>query len=537
MSGASVLLDMRGLVVRAGAQTLVNGVSLALGRGQVLGLIGESGAGKSTIGLAALGFVRPGCRISAGEVLLDGENLLALDAASLRARRRQRVAYVAQSAASAFNPAWRIAAQVTEAPRIDRRFSASAADDNAAGLFARLELPDPQHFGRRYPHQVSGGQLQRAMLAMALAGEPDLVVFDEPTTALDVVTQLEVLRVVRDVIAARGLAALYISHDIAVVAQVADRIAVLRDGELVEEGATRQIIDHPHAAYTRELVALHTGSHAARRPAAADTLLSARGIEAGYGRHPAAVTGVDLAIARGEVLGIVGESGSGKSTLARVLTGLLPPRAGELRFDGQPLAGRVQRRSREQCRRMQLVHQMPDVALNPRQPVSLIIGRPLQLYRGLHGRARDAAVATLLAEIGLDPSLSTRLPGALSGGQKQRVCIARALAAEPDLLVCDEITSALDPLVQDGIITLLERLQRERALAIAFITHDISLARRFAHRVLVMSEGRVVESGTATEVLDAPRHPYTRTLLAAVPTVEAGWMERALQLPSGRAMS
>lgn len=522
------LLDVRGLVVRAGAQTLVDGVSLGVRRGEVLGLIGESGAGKSTIALAALGFARPGCRFAGGEVLLEGEDLLTLDAATLRARRRHAVAYVAQSAAGAFNPAWRIGDQVTEVPRLDGRMTSAAAGDEAAALFARLELPEPRAFGRRYPHQVSGGQLQRAMLAMALAGAPRLVVLDEPTTALDVVTQIEVLRVIRDVIAARGLAALYISHDIAVVAQIAHRIAVLHGGRLVEVGDTRQVIEAPRETYTTDLVRLHRRDTAGRESAPAAPLLTARGVHAGYGRKPNVLRAVDIHIARGEVVGIVGESGSGKSTLARVLTGLLAPRRGALALDGAPLAGSVERRTHEQRRRIQFVQQMPDVALNPRQRVHTAIGRPLEVFMNLRGERRDAETARLLDEMGLDPAFATRLPGELSGGQKQRVCIARALAVQPDLLVCDEVTSALDPLVQDGVVALLERIQSERRLAIAFITHDISLARRFAHRVLVMHDGVVVESGGTGEVLRRPQHRYTRTLLGAVPTLEQGWIETVL---------
>lgn len=522
------LLDISGLVIAAGSKPIVDGVSLTVEPGEVLGLIGESGAGKSTVGLAALGYLRPGCRLAAGSVNLDGKDLFRLEAQDLRAMRRTSVAYVAQSAAAAFNPAFRLVDQVLEVSRLLGRVARGDGVNQARELFARLELPDPSEFGRRYPHQVSGGQMQRAMVAMALINAPKLIVFDEPTTALDVTTQIEVLRVIRSAIRGQGVAALYISHDLAVVSQLADRVMVLRDGRMVEQGATAELVAQPKTAYVRALVGLrHTGGLAGVE-AAAPPVLEIDGVSAGYGRGPDVVQDVSLRVDQGHVTAVVGQSGSGKSTLARIIVGLLPPRAGRVRLHGVSLPS-IDRRGREDRRRIQLVQQSPDVALNPRQSVREVIGRPIEFFFGCAPQEVDRRVRALLAATELSEDLIDRLPDSLSGGQKQRVCIARALAAEPELLVCDEITSALDLLVEDSIIALLRRIQLERRLAILFITHNLWLARRFAHEVVVMSAGRLVEAGPAGQVLGNPREPYTRELLAAVPTLEPGWLEHKLR--------
>ena len=520
------LLEIIGLGIEAGGRRIVDGIDLRLEAGEVLGVIGESGASKSTLGLAALGYVRPGARRVAGAVRFEGRDVFDLPASELRALRRGRVAYVAQSAAAAFNPAIRLADQVLEVPRLVGRGDLRLAHD----LFDRLELPEPEEFGRRYPHQVSGGQLQRAMLAMALANDPALVVLDEPTTALDVTTQLEVLRVVRDAIRTRRVAAIYISHDLAVVAQLADRIAVLRDGLLVEEGPVRSLIDAPKTPYARALIGLRhaegaetAGTNATIGP----PVLSVKGVTAGYGSGPAVVKDASLDIAPGRVLAVVGQSGSGKSTLARAIMGLAAPRLGGVTLRGESLPP-LTRRTRDQRRRLQLVQQSPDVALNPHQSVGEIIGRPLKFFHDLGSVEAARRVRGLLEAVELSPTLADRRPATLSGGQKQRVCIARALAAEPDVLVCDEITSALDLLVEDAVVTMLRRIQAERGLAVLFITHNLWLARRFAHEVAVMQHGRIVESGPAAAVLGAPRHDYTKGLLAAVPTLDYGWLDRKL---------
>ncbi len=533
------LLDVRDLRIEtsqadpADRSQLVKGVSFTVGRGEVLGLIGESGAGKSTIGLATMAYARPGTRISDGEVILDGDNVLDMAPVAVRRLRGQRVAYVAQSAAASFNPALRLGEQIVEPAVIHDVSSAEEGRALAGELYHRLGLPDPDRFGERYPHQVSGGQLQRAMTVMALVCKPDLIVFDEPTTALDVTTQIEVLAAIKDAISDLDTAALYISHDLAVVAQIADSIMVLRYGETVEYGETGQVLHSPREDYTRALVSVRSIGHpggAAPIPASApEPVLLMSGITAGYRRGQTILDDVTVAVPPGRTVAVVGESGSGKSTLARVAMGLLPPWAGELRFDGAALTPHLKRRRREELRTLQMIYQMPDVALNPRQEVKEIIGRPLTRFLGLRGRKRMDRVVELLEHIDLDASFADRLPGELSGGQKQRVCIARALAAEPKLIICDEVTSALDPLVADGILELLLRLQREDDLSYLFITHDLATVKVIADDVVVMYQGRVVCQGPRAEVMSPPHDAYTDLLLKSVPEMKLGWLEDVLE--------
>ncbi|WP_143749738.1 ABC transporter ATP-binding protein, partial [Mesorhizobium sp. WSM3879] len=464
---SGVLLEIRNLKVEATVYspnekprdvTIVDGVSLALKRGKVLGLIGESGAGKSTIGLSAMGYGRGGVRITGGEVLLNGRDILQGGVKGLRKVRGSEVCYVAQSAAAAFNPAHRLMDQVVEAALLHGLGTRAEAEKRAIALFKKLRLPDAQKIGSRYPHQVSGGQLQRVMTAMALCSEPDLIVFDEPTTALDVTTQIDVLAAIKDAIRDTGVAALYITHDLAVVAQVSDEIMVLRDGKMVEHGETRQVIEAPRIDYTKALVSVRSIDHEEKDPAQ-QPLLSVRNITAAYGGDAVKVLQhVSVDIHPGQTLAVVGESGSGKSTLARVITGLLPPIAGSITFANRMLAPRLADRSRDDLRQLQMIYQMADVAMNPRQTVGTIIGRPLEFYFGMRGQERDARVGELLDEIEMGKGFVDRYPAELSGGQKQRVCIARALAAKPKLIICDEVTSALDPLVADGILKLLLRL-------------------------------------------------------------------------------
>ena len=513
-----------------GPKRLVNDVSLTLARGEVLGLIGESGAGKSTIGLAALCYARPGCEITAGRIVLDGEDLLALSREGRRRIRGRRVAYVAQSAAAAFNPAKTINRQVCEGPVRHGLMNYEQAREQAVDLYRKLDLPSPATIGERYPHQVSGGQLQRAMAAMAMSCRPSILVLDEPTTALDVTTQIEVLATVRDLIRAEGTAALYITHDLALVAQMCDRIMVLRYGDMIEVGDTRQIIEAPRETYTQQLIAARsTHPKTIQLDDAATPLLEVRDITASYGGSVRVLENVSVRVGRGETVAVVGESGSGKSTLARVITGLLPPESGTIAYAGQPLAAALKHRPRSDLRKLQMIYQMPDTALNPRQRIGEVLGRPLGFYFGMSGQKRRDRVRELLQLIDLPPEFAERYPPELSGGQKQRVCIARALAAEPELIICDEVTSALDAIVADGILKLLERLQKEMGLAYLFITHDLGIVRNIADRVVVMWKGAVVEQGPTSEIFSPPHADYTEKLLLSVPEMRLGWLDDVLE--------
>ncbi|MFK3890397.1 ABC transporter ATP-binding protein [Sphingomonas sp. NPDC079357] len=548
---ALVRIDGLRIVARGedGAEfPIVHDVSLSVDKGEVLALIGESGSGKTTIALAMLGYARAGCRIAAGAITVAGQRLDGLGEPALRALRGRTVAYVAQSAAAAFNPALPIMAQVIEPALIHGIMTRPAAEAKARALFAKLALPDPEHVGDRYPHQVSGGQLQRLMAAMALMTDPALVIFDEPTTALDVTTQIEVLMAFKAAVRDLGTTAVYVSHDLPVVAQIADRIVVLRNGAVQEEGTTAAILHAPTHDYSQALVA----AAAPRAPAppvdlppldvGEPPLLELRQVVAGYGRVdgdglPATriVDGIDLKILRGQVVGVIGESGCGKSTLARVVAGLHPPASGYVNLCGVPLSGAVATRTRDQLRRIQLVFQSADTALNPANSVGQALGRPLTFFHGLRGRAVRAEVARLLDLVRLPAALAERLPGELSGGQKQRVNLARALAARPELLLCDEVTSALDPVVAEQVLDLLIELRRELGLAYMFITHDLNIVRAIADEVIVLKGGQIVEQAPGAALSAPPHHPYTELLMASVPALRCGWLEDAAAVIGTRA--
>jgi len=530
-----VLLEVRNLQIEGFSEDrwhqIVKGVDFTLHRGEVLGLIGESGAGKSTIGVAAMGYAKPGCRINGGSIKFDGIDLVTASDEQKRILRGSRIAYVAQSAAASFNPAHKLIDQFSESLLEHGLGSREQAYADAKALYARIRMPDPDRIGFRYPHQVSGGQLQRAMTAMALSCRPDLIIFDEPTTALDVTTQIEVLATIRDIVEQFNTAAIYITHDLAVVAQMADRIKVLRHGESVEESATRTMLSHPQEEYTKSLWAVRSFRKTVAAPQLEPiALVKISDITATYARGGQAVLSeVDFEIHRGETVAVVGESGSGKSTTARVITGLLRPEKGEIVFDGEVLPADYRNRSLHQLQQVQMIYQMPDTAINPRHKIRDILGRPLSLYLGLRGSAREQRLIELMEMIEMNPKqFLDRLPDELSGGQKQRICIARALAANPSFIICDEVTSALDQLVAEGILRLLDQLQQELNLAYMFITHDLATVKAIADRVVVMLQGRIVDQGPTNEIFSPPYHEYTELLLSSVPEMDPDWMDRIL---------
>jgi peptide/nickel transport system ATP-binding protein len=548
------LVEVRGLRVvgsRPGEPdtTIVHGIDFDVARGEVLALIGESGSGKTTIALSLMGHARSGCRISGGTIHVGGTDVRSLSAKGLAALRGRKVAYIAQSAAAAFNPARAILDQVIESALIHGTLSKAAAQAKAVELFRALALPEPEKIGKRYPHQVSGGQLQRLMAAMALITDPELVILDEPTTALDVTTQIDVLQAFKRVIKEFGMTAVYVSHDLAVVAQMADRILVLSDGQIREAGATEQILHAPAHPYTQSLIAAVTPDSAAcgadepapvsgQSPQArltSDTpLLEVRGVVAGYGRKdakgwPAKVilNDVDLRIGRAQTVGVIGESGSGKTTLAKVIAGLVPSSGGSLLLDGEPLAGNLDKRTKEQFRRIQIVFQNADTALNPVHTVERTLARPLAFYHGIKGAKAKARVAELLELVKLPASVASRSTFELSGGQKQRVNLARALAAEPDLILCDEVTSALDTVVGAAILDLLRDLQRKLGVSYVFITHDIAKVRAISDDIVVLYAGHRVETGNREALCAPPFHPYSHLLVSSAPELRAGWLDEA----------
>lgn len=516
---------------------IIKGVSFDVAEDEIVALIGESGSGKTTIALSLMGYARPGCHFKSGSVMIAGRDMLKLSEAERAGIRGTDVAYVPQSAAAAFNPAIRLIDQVIEVARIHQLMTSTQAREKAIELFRALALPEPETIGERYPHQVSGGQLQRLSAAMALIGGPKLMIFDEPTTALDVTTQIEVLRAFKAVMKDGGMAGVYVSHDLAVVAQIADRIIVLRGGEIQEEGTTADILERPSHPYTRELLAaFHPVPYASAAdvemeevPAAA---LEVRNIVAGYG--PVDPNGlpqipvlhnVSCRLEKGRNLGVIGESGCGKSSLARVMAGILPPASGDVLLDGKVLAGDLRHRSKEELRRLQIVFQLADTALNPSIAIGDILGRPLTFYHGMKGARRDARVAELLDMVHLPASMRHRLPGELSGGQKQRINLARALAANPQVILCDEITSALDTVVAAAVIELLKELQRELGLSYVFISHDLSTVQAICDDVVVMHDGINVETLQAANIMENAQHPYTRLLLNSTPQLDTGWLD------------
>ncbi|GAB7185508.1 ABC transporter ATP-binding protein [Kitasatospora sp. Ki12] len=522
------VLRVSGLTVRFGGTTAVDGVDFELAAGDTLGIVGESGSGKSTTALALLRMLPPGGRITAGSVELAGQDLAALPEEALRALRGRRIAMIFQDPMSSLNPVLTIGTQLDEALRAHGGSLRKAERQvRAAELLDLVGIPDAAGRLRDHPHQFSGGQRQRIMIALALAHDAEVLVADEPTTALDPTVQQQILRLLTRINRETGTALVVISHDLGVIAQTCRRLLVMRHGRVVEHGVTAELTAEPRHPYTRELLAAVPRLEEPSRAAAnstpgAEPLLTVRGLSKTYGSRRRAVTAlheVDLDLYPGETLGLVGESGSGKSTLARALVGAHAPSAGSIRFRGEEQARPA--RHGAPHREIQLVFQDPYSSLNPRMTAGQIIAEPL-IAHGLGDRARrEARVAELLTQVGLDPATADRHPRAFSGGQRQRIGIARALAPEPSVLICDEPVSALDVSVQAQVIDLLARLQRELGLAVLFIAHDLAVVRRVSHRIAVMHRGRIVETGPADRVVTAPEHPYTAELLAAVPRLAA----------------
>ena len=587
---------------------VLDGVSFSIERGEVFGLVGESGCGKSTVAYTLLGYRARNSRVLAGEVLVRGRNVLAMSREELDALRGRRVSLVPQNPTTALSPHMRVARQVAEV--LLRHGVAGARDEalaRASELLHLVGLPEPETFGRRYPHQLSGGQQQRVCIAMALACGPDLVVLDEPTTGLDVTTQEQVIRLLLSLRARLGMSMLYVTHDLGLLGEIADRVGVMYAGHMVEIAPTAELYRHPRHPYTRGLIASIpridqteqapgrplrgllrrdelpagcpffprcdvsepgcadnrqvlspvTPDHAVAcqrwralaapspvgdpaeaevdaAPAASVAVLALEGVSLSYGQGATwfervfaapvrpVVTDVSFEIKESECFALVGESGSGKSTIARAVSGLLEPVEGRILFEGRPIGGPVHRRGREVRRKIQYIFQNPDDSLNPRTRIGAILSRPLEIFFSPDRARRREAVAGALQEVRLDAGFARRYPDQLSGGERQRVAIARALIADPVLLLCDEVLSALDVSVQSNILDLFKRLRRETRVAMLFISHDLAVVRALADRVAVLFHGHLCEVGEVDEIFAPPFHPYTYSLLMAVPGVQRG---------------
>ena len=533
---------------------IVSNINFSLAAGRVISLIGESGSGKTTISLAAMGYTRPGCKIRKGKVLLQGEDLLSLDKSQIESKRGSDIAYIAQSAAAAFNRALTIGSQVTEIAIIKGLMTRQQAEQRAMSLYKQLGLPNPETIGKLYPHQVSGGQLQRLMAAMAMMCHPKLLIMDEPTTALDVTTQIEVLQAFKYLIHEQNVAAIYVSHDLSVVAQMADDVLVLKDGRMVELNTIQNILDNPREEYTQKLMeavpqlqlnGITHQSHVVdkNKPTREvseksslncivekkqdnEELLTVSNITAAYRSNSKTVlNNVSLKVNRGETVGVIGESGSGKTTLGRVISGLMPPSQGQIELKGSVLNKDYRQRSRDDLKQIQFVFQMAETALNPRHRIRQILGRPLDFYLGLKGKKAEERIYELLNLVELPADFIDRFPRELSGGQLQRINFARALAAEPKVIICDEITSALDTLVSKAIIELLINIKKHLGVAYIFISHDLSTVARLADSIVVMRNGEIVDFNTTEQILKPPYHEYTKLLLNSIPKLRTGWLE------------
>ncbi len=525
--------DLRvGFATEGGRVQAVDGVSFDVAPGEVLAIVGESGSGKSVTAQTILGLTRsPNARIE-GSVRLGGEELIEANEAELRRVRGERVGMVFQDPMTSFNPVYRIGDQIVEAIRAHRPgVGKGEARERASELLDSVGIPDAPRRVGDYPHEFSGGMRQRAMIAMALALEPEILIADEPTTALDVTVQAQILALLEQLNRERGLATILITHDLGVVAEVADRVLVMHEGQIVERGSLEDIFYSPKEPYTRQLLEAVLRLDGAPPPSPRgedEPLLQVTDLVKHYSRRRSlvfgreaepvrAVDGVSFSVRRGETLGLVGESGSGKSTLCRTALQLLEPTSGSVRFEGREIAGLSRRQMRPLRREMQIVFQDPYASLNPRKRIGQIIGEPLRLRGVARGAELRSQVRELLDRVGLSPEHYDRFPHEFSGGQRQRIGIARALALRPKLIVADEPVSALDVSIRAQILSLLDELQDELGLTYVFVAHDIGVVRHVSDRIAVMYEGRIVEEGRADDVCERPQHPYTRELLAAVP--------------------
>lgn len=532
------LLDVRDLKVAyrnatTGEQSMaVDGVSFSLDRGETLGIVGESGCGKSSIARALMAYCRPGGEIAGGEILFDGHDILKFTEQEIRELRGSRMAMVPQDPLTSLTYHMRVGPQVDEISRIHQKLSAHAARLHTLKLFERTNLPHPEQTYQRFPHENSGGQRQRVVIAGALACEPDLLILDEPTTALDTTTEMQVLKLVKELRDRLGTALIYITHDLTLTDYMCENVLVMLDGKVVERGSSKKIFQAPSTAYAKMLVAAipRIDAPAPSRTVIPETqspLLQVKNLTYRYGRRwtlnpfqaviqdEPAVDDVSFSVKKGETVGLVGESGSGKSTIASVLVGLMAPTTGQVSFDGKPIDTQDRKRAPDQRRRIQMIFQNPLSSLNPRQRVETILTRPMDIFFGMTGRTATDRAAELMEDMDLSPDLLRRFPRQLSGGQQQRIAIARAFAAKPDLLLCDEVTSALDVSVQAHVLALLKDMQMKTGTACLFISHDLGVVKQIADKVVVLQKGRVVETGVPSDVFASPKHDYTRRLLAA----------------------
>jgi len=533
------LLDIKNLAVgyinpSGELVAAVKDVSFSIQQGETLGIVGESGCGKSTLARAILGYCRPGSLIMGGEVLFDGANILQMSAAQLRKLRGQRIAMVPQNPLSSLTYHMKVGPQVDEILKIHRGMDGKAARIHTLELFAGTNLPEPELIYDRYPHEISGGQRQRVVIAGALACQPAIMILDEPTTALDTTTEIQVLKLVRKLLQEKDMALVYITHDLTLTDYICEDVLVMLDGQIVEQGRVADIFKHPQTDYTKKLIASIPRVDAEAgadvfSPAAGipEPLLAVDSLKFRYSQRwslatlfksreePLAVDDVSFDLEPGETIGLVGESGSGKSTIANIICGLLTPTAGNIIFDRQPVNTPAEKRSRDLRRRIQIIFQDPLSSLNPRHRIESILTRPLKIFFGLMGReARDRAVE-LLEAMELLPEHLSRFPRQLSGGQQQRVAIACAFAAKPELILCDEVTSALDVSVQAHVLELLKAIQEKTGVACVFISHDLGVVKQVANKVIVLQKGVVAESGPTGDVFAHPTSHYTRLLLAA----------------------